>query len=79
MTEHAGITVRMTLPVDQAEWFARNSRRLPRDVIDRVRDQLWMRAVLTEQRRRTNVGERAAFDVRADRLLAALDPQEPGR
>jgi hypothetical protein len=37
-------------------------------------EQLWLRAVLVEQRRRTVMVERSSFDARADRLLAALDP-----
>jgi len=37
-------------------------------------EQLWLRAVLVEQRRRTVMVERASFDAQADRLLAALDP-----
>ena len=37
-------------------------------------EQLWLRTVLVEQRRRTVTGERTAFDAQADRLLAALDP-----
>jgi hypothetical protein len=37
-------------------------------------EQLWLRTVLVEQRRRTVMAERVAFDLQADRLLAALDP-----
>ena len=40
-------------------------------------EQLWLRAVLVEQRRRTVMVERASFDAQADRLLAALDPPAP--
>lgn len=69
------VLVRMDA-VDGAEWFAANQMRLPADVRHQVRDQIWLRAVFTEQRRRTNTSERAAFDERADRILAALDPQE---
>jgi hypothetical protein len=39
--------------------------------------QLWLRTVLIEQRRRTVMAERTAFDAQADRLLAALDPPPP--
>ena len=41
---------------------------------ERVLDQLWLRSVLVEQWRRTRISERAAFEQRADRVLAALDP-----
>ena len=41
-------------------------------------EQLWLRAVLVEQRRRTVMVERASFDAQADRLLAALDPPRRG-
>jgi len=40
-------------------------------------EQLWLRTVLVEQRRRTVMAERTAFDAQADRLLAALDPPPP--
>lgn len=56
--------------VDVAAWLAENGS----TAAARVTRQLWMRAVLTEQRRRTNVAERADFDRRADELLEALDP-----
>jgi hypothetical protein len=36
-------------------------------------DQLWLRSVLIEQWRRTPRAERGRFEVRADRLLRALD------
>jgi hypothetical protein len=36
-------------------------------------DQLWLRSVLIEQWRRTPRVERGRFEVRADRLLRALD------
>jgi hypothetical protein len=42
----------------------------------RVLDQLWLATVLREQRRRVRIQERDAFDARADRILAALDPPE---
>jgi hypothetical protein len=68
-------TVRMTMT-------ARLAERLAEHLID-VRgtereaalcEQLWLRTVFVEQRRRTVMAERAAFDAQADRLLAALDP-----
>ena len=41
----------------------------------RVLDQLWLRTILVEQRRRELLSSRPNFDERADRVLAALDPQ----
>jgi hypothetical protein len=41
---------------------------------ERLLDQLWLRSALIEQWRRTRISERRAFEVRADRILAALDP-----
>lgn len=38
--------------------------------------QLWLCAVLLEQRRRTPRAERPAFDAQADRILQQLDPAE---
>lgn len=43
-------------------------------VSDRLSDQLWLRTVLIEQRRRTPRAERAAFDAQADQILQQLDP-----
>lgn len=37
-------------------------------------DQLWLRTILIEQRKRIRRDERAAFAIRADRLLAVFDP-----
>lgn len=71
-----GIAVRMNTVLHECEWFAENSHRIPEDVGARIMDQLWLRTVLIEQRRRMRVTERDAFDQRADRMLAALDPQE---
>ena len=36
-------------------------------------DQLWLRAVLIEQWRRTPLVERASFEIQADHILSALD------
>jgi hypothetical protein len=41
---------------------------------ERLLDQLWLRSVLIEQWRRTRINERPRFELRADRILAALDP-----
>jgi hypothetical protein len=74
MTEH--VQVRMGSTAADAERLDELLHRLPLDVQERVVDQVWLRAVFVEQRRRTNVRERAAFEARADKLLAALDPPE---
>lgn len=42
----------------------------------RLLDQLWLRTVLLEQRKRVLLTERATFDRRGDRALAALDPED---
>lgn len=88
MPEHTGVgecleaarrrefTVRMGMSAADREKLSDLMPRLPVDVRDRVLDQLWLRAVLTEQRRRTRIAERDAFDERADRILEALDPAE---
>lgn len=47
-------------------------------VAERLCDQLWLRSVLIEQRRRTIIAEREKFDARADRLLALLDAAPGG-
>lgn len=70
------IQVRMGLSVAHSEVLADILLRCPADVTDAVLDQLWLRSVLVEQRRRTNIAERDTFDMRADRILAQLDPQE---
>jgi hypothetical protein len=74
-------------PVVRMTMTARLAERLAEHLVD-VRgtlretalcEQLWLRTVLVEQRRRTVTAERAAFDAQADRLLAALDPPPPAR
>lgn len=40
----------------------------------RAMDQLWLRAVLVEQRRRMPTSERDVFTRRADEVQALLDP-----
>lgn len=70
------VAVRMGMGVREGELLADLLPRCPQDVRGQVHEQLWLRAVFTEQRRRTNVAERPAFDARADRILAQLDPQE---
>lgn len=77
MTATRHVAVRMDMPVADGEWLDDNLRRMPADVRYRVLDQLWLRTILIEQRRRTRLAERRAFARRADRMLELLDPQEP--
>lgn len=69
--------VRMAMTAVESELLSLVLLRAPVDVLERVGDQLWLRTVLIEQRRRTRVAERPEFDARSDRILALLDPQEP--
>jgi hypothetical protein len=75
----ADVAVRMDMGADVAEVIAQLLPRLPEDVLERVLDQLWLRAVFVEQRRRTQIAERSTFDARADRILIALDPSDERR
>lgn len=68
--------VRMGMSADASAAMANVLMRCPEDVRRRGLDQLWLRSVLVEQRRRTNTAARTRFDARADRILEALDPQE---
>jgi hypothetical protein len=68
--------IRMNPSAVEAEAMSELMPRLPADVRERVLDQIWLRAVFVEQRRRTNIAERPALEARADRLLEALDPGE---
>ena len=76
-TEH--IEIRMGMELATAERIAELMPRFPADVRDQVKDQLWLRAIFLEQRRRTVIAERDMFDQRADKILALLDPREPVR
>lgn len=71
------VPIRMSMPGQDARvlsaWLA---GRADGDHTLRVRDQLWLRAVLLEQRRRTDTDERWMFDRRADRLLETLDHEQ---
>ena len=73
MTNYA---VRMGMSVVDAEALSDILLRCPDDVSERVLDQLWLRSVFVEQRRRTAITERDTFEARADRLLEMLDPPE---
>lgn len=75
MTEQA-YAVRMGMSVAEGEVLSDLLLRCPEDVAERVHDQLWLRTVLVEQRRRATIAERPAFDARADRILELLDPPE---
>lgn len=70
------LAVRMGMTMADAAALAEVYHRLPADVQAAVSDQLWLKAVLVEQRRRTRIAERPAFDARADRILELLDPPE---
>jgi hypothetical protein len=66
--------VRLRMPLRDAEELARRLSAVAlTPTIQRVLDQLWLRSVLMEQWRRTRLSERADFERRADRILAALD------
>lgn len=69
--------VRMWMLAGDAADLASVLQRAPADVRDRLSDQLWLKTILIEQRRRTNTNERDTFDRRADRLLELLDPADP--
>lgn len=72
----ATYAVRMGMSVAEGESLSELMPRLPVDVRDRVLDQIWLRSVLVEQRRRTTIAERDTFDARADAILEELDPDE---
>lgn len=67
--------VRMGTSVAEAGRLERELHDAAPGISGRVCDQLWLRTVLVEQRRRTRIAERPTFDERADRLLALLDPE----
>ena len=67
--------VRLLMSVAEAEGLADLlSARIPSKDEQRLLDQLWLRTVLVEQWRRSRIAERPAFELRADQVLAALDP-----
>ena len=67
--------VRLLMPLGDADVLARQLTAVARTrAIDCILDQLWLRSVLIEQWRRTSLVERADFEARANRVLAALDP-----
>ena len=67
--------VRLLMPMDEAGRLGTQLTGAPRTpTVARLLDQLWLRSALVEQWRRTRLNERAEFERRADRILAALDP-----
>jgi len=66
--------VRIAMSVADARALSSVLLDAPPAVSDRLCDQLWLRTVLVEQRRRTPRAERAAFDAQADQILRQLDP-----
>ena len=67
--------VRLRMSIHDADQLAASLVEVPRTAwVRSILDQLWLRSVLIEQWRRTNLAERPAFEARADRLLASLDP-----
>jgi len=71
--------VRLLMPLLDADALAAQLTAVPRtSKIERILDQLWLRSTLIEQWRRTSLAERTDFEDRANRVLAALDPEEPG-
>lgn len=67
--------VRMGMGAAEAEIIAALYDSVPVAVFDQVMDQLWLRSVFVEQRKRTNVSERVEFDRRANRILEQIDPR----
>lgn len=70
------LAVRMDMTIDDGHTLAELTPRMPADVRARIHDQLWVAAVLREQRARIGSARRTRFTERADRILALLDPQE---
>lgn len=67
---------RVRIAIADAEGISDAMLAAPETVSDQVSLQLWLCAVLLEQRRRTPRAERPAFDEQADRILQQLDPTE---
>jgi hypothetical protein len=70
------IAVRIGMPLTMAEQLGELMPRFDPSLHARVRQQLWLRAILIEQLHRTNVAERLAFIERCDEILALLDPTD---
>lgn len=67
--------VRLFGTVEDAAALSDHLAGLDRDQAQPLLDQLWLRAVMLEQWRRTSRSERDDFERRADRILAQLDSQ----
>jgi len=75
MTAIASPTVvRIAIAIADAEALSDAMLAAPEAVSEQLGLQLWLCAVLLEQRRRTPRAERPAFDEQADRILQQLDP-----
>lgn len=69
--------VRLLMSVREADALAARLVEVPRTLwVRRTLDQLWLRSVLVDQWRRTRVAERSAFEIRANRILTAIDPPQ---
>jgi hypothetical protein len=67
----------MNMPISAAELIADHLTGLLLADAQPVLDQLWLRSALVAFRKNgVHLAERDAFDARADRILAQLDPQE---
>lgn len=66
--------VRVTMAIADAEALSTLMLDAPPAVSEQLSDQLWLRTVLLEQRRRTPRADRGAYDTVADRILQRLDP-----
>ncbi len=73
MTAIAPPTVRIAIAIADAEALSDAMLAAPDTVSEQLALQLWLCAVLIEQRRRTPRAERPAFDEQADRILQQLD------
>jgi len=76
MTSGESVAVRLDMPMEDAERVSELLLRVPSDVADALRDQIWMVSVFVEHRKRMGVSERERFTERANRILEQLDPQE---
>lgn len=71
--------VRMGMSVAQAGALELILDRCDDELRGLVMDQLWLRTVFVMRRRQLEICERAAFDVRCDRVLERIDPRDGAR